>query len=380
MNFAKRFLGVVLALLMAVSLFACSKNETPDPVDSGDGSGLRQDLKVAFVLDQAKTDGSWAQSHYEAIVRVMNDMGLTDKQVVVMEQIDAYSPDAESVIEMLAKDGNQLIVACSSGFTNAVSAVAARHPDVKFAQFEGATSDNMAAYSVREYSAVFLVGYAVARMSKSDKLGFIGCQPQASVIRGLNAFAEGVKYANEEATIKVLWANSWYDPAKEKEATNTLIGEGINSIGFYGGTTAVAIACGERDDCYTNGYNIDIHDVAPGAVVTSFVWKWDPIYKKLISMVNDGNWSSETMFPGIEDGACDVTEFNGKIMPEEIVKECNELRDKMLAGEIPVFQGPVVDNKGNVVLEEGDEFTLDDYTNMMFLLDNIIGDVPKTGD
>ncbi|MFI3312263.1 MAG: BMP family ABC transporter substrate-binding protein [Eubacteriales bacterium] len=381
-----RFLALLLALGLTTSMVGCQSAEKEAETSTAtetqataeadaNTSATDEDIRVAFVLDCSGTDGSWGQANYEAAVNVKESMGFSDEQCIIMEQIDAYSPDAESVLEMLATDGYDLIFACSSGFTDAVSTVAARHPEVYFAQYEGGTAENTLAYSVRDYGAIFLCGYAVAQMSEQDQLGFIACQPQAGVIRALNAFSEGARYANADATVKVLWMNSWYDPAKEKEATNTLLSEGINAVGFYGGTTAVATAC-EEAGAYTNGFNVDMSAAGPNAVLTSFVWKWEPVFTQVIEMVQADQWSNETVFSSIQEGACDVVDFNADIMSAELIADCNAVREMVINGEIEVFEGPVYDNQGNCVLEEGEEFTIEDYVNMVFLLDNVVGELP----
>lgn len=390
----KKFLALLLALMMCVSLLltGCSGGQDNAPNggndaqngnaadggqgDSGDAGQAAGDLRVAFVIDGSGTDGSWCQANYDAAVATKNALGLDDEHCVIMENIDAYSADAESVFDMLCQDGYNLIFGCTSGYTSAISAVAARYPDVYFAQFEGGTSDNVMAYSCADYNAIFLCGYAVAKMSESPDLGFIACQPQASVIRALNSFAAGARYAKEDATVKVMWINSWYDPAKEKEATNTLIGEGFTGIGFYGGTQAVAAACQEAG-VYTNGFNVDMIESGPDAVLTSFVWKWETVFTQIINMVAEGKWSNETMFPGFTDGACGITDFNAAVMPADLIAECEAVRDQVLNGEIEAFAAPVYDNTGACVLPEGEEFTMDDYINMTFLLDNVIGSRPE---
>ena len=124
-----------------------------------------------------------------------------------MTQVDPYSSDAESAFEMLVSDGCKLIFGMTSSYTDAITAVSQRHPDVYFAQFEGKTSDNCVSYSCNDYNTIAMCGYAVALTSKQDQLGFIACQPQASIIRACDAFSAGAKYANPNAKVKVMRAN-----------------------------------------------------------------------------------------------------------------------------------------------------------------------------
>lgn len=241
----------------------------------------------------------------------------------------------------------------------------------------GGGQPNVVPFDIADYEAMFLCGYALAEISETDTLGFVACQPQSSCVRMLNAFAIGARYAKPEATVKVLWANSWYDPAKEKEATNTLISEGINSIGFYGGTTAVASACNERSGVYTNGVYINMDDLAPNAMICSVLYAWDPIYETLVDMLTSGTWSTEAIYPGFAEGGCALTELNENVITGETLEACKQVRDQLMNKEIEVFAAPVYDNVGNCVLEEGKQFTPDDYITMLYLEKNVIGSLSK---
>ncbi|MDL2214424.1 BMP family ABC transporter substrate-binding protein [Clostridia bacterium OttesenSCG-928-O13] len=396
MNKMRKMMCVLLALLLATAMLAGCQQEVPQPAAPSSGSVAGpastggssaggasantsadlSDVKIALVMNYPASDGGWCQSYYESMLRCMDNLNLSEDQVIMMEDVDAFGPDAESVFNMLAQDDVDLIIAGSSGFTEAVNSVASRYPDVHFAVFEGQAADNIKPFSLADHTAMFMCGYAVARMSETDELGFVACQPQASVVRSLNAFSSGARYANENATVKVLWANSWYDPAKEKEATNTFINEGKNAIGFFGGTTAVANACGEQEGVYTNGLYLDMHDLAPSAMVTSMVYTWETVFEEMIHMVAAGQWDNEIVFPGIAEGGCDVAPFNEAIMPADVVTDCQKVREQLINGEVEVFPTPVMDNQGNEILAEGEEFSIEDYITMLFLLDNVVGSLP----
>jgi basic membrane protein A len=55
-------------------------------------------------------------------------------------------------------------------------------------------------------------------MTKSKTIGYVAAFPIPEVIRGINAFTLGVQAVNPEATVRVVWTKTWYDPATEKEA------------------------------------------------------------------------------------------------------------------------------------------------------------------
>ena len=160
-----------------------------------------------------------------------------------------------------------------------------------------------------------------------------------------------------------MWINSWFDIEKEKEATNSLIDEGMNAIGYYGGTTAPQAAC-EEAGCYTNGFTLDYLEYGPDAVVTSFVFNWVPILTEIINRVQNNQWSNETVYYGIKEGACSCSAFNSKTLSADQIAKCETVYESIKNGELDFTKGPIYDNKGNCVLEDGKNFTMNDSLSM----------------
>ncbi|MDR1949072.1 MAG: BMP family ABC transporter substrate-binding protein [Spirochaetaceae bacterium] len=375
------FLGAALCLFASCSRGGAggtsapatgAASAAPAPAVIGPDFGK---VKVGVLLNQTTRDGGWSQSHGTAFARVKVDLGLRDDQLIIMERVPDSGAETDAAIEALIGEGCDMIFATSAGFTQPIKNAATRYPDIKFHQFEGATLENTASYSVRDYEGIFLCGYVAGRMSRGDALGFMAAQPTASVVRAINSFARGAKYARPGATVRVIWANSWYDPAAEKEGSTSLLDSGITVLGYHGSTSAVMQAAEEAGG-YATGFHIDMHDYAPKAVLTSFVWNWAPIYNEFITNYVTGNWTNATAFPGIEVGCAGVAPFNTDIIPADIIADSEAVRAKLTSGEIEVFAGPVIDNKGNRLLAEGEKFEDQELIDMMFLIDNVIGSLP----
>jgi basic membrane lipoprotein Med (substrate-binding protein (PBP1-ABC) superfamily) len=377
----KGFIALVVVMAL-VLMMGCSKKDQASGAASGTSPGAAvssggvdySKVKVGILLNTPTTDGGWSQSHWVSFQKVKADLGLTDDQMIILENVLDAGPEASSAIEALVTEGCNVIFGTSSGFTDPITAAAARYPDVKFHQFEGKTGVNVSAYSVRDIESIFLCGYAAGKMSKSDALGFMAAQPQASVVRAVNSFAAGARYARPNATVQVIWANSWYDPAVEKEGASGMLQSGINALGYHGSTTAVMQAA-EAAGGYAVGFHIDMHDYAPKAVLTSFMWNWAPIYEEYITSFARGVWTNDTLFFGMDRDCASTAPFNADIIPADIIADCEAVKAKLIAGEIEVFPAPVKDNLGKTVLAQG-EFSDTELINMMFLLDNVIGKLP----
>lgn len=392
MKKTNRLFVLLLALAMLCSAFAgCTpaanepaKTQDPAPTqaatpaapaetdDATDYSGI----KIGVLMTATREDGGWNQSFYNAFEEIKKQLNLSDDQIVYMEQISEAS-DAINAMNLLINDGCNMIYGTSAGYKDAVTSVAAQYEGTEglyFHQFEGNTTSNMASYSIRHNAAEFILGYISAKMSPTDELGFVAGFPVATVISCINAWSSGARYANPNATVKLLWANHWRDTAKEKEAALSLLDEGITCIGYQGSTNAVAQAVAERGG-YTTGYHIDMHAYGPNVMLASFMWNWMPILLDQINSVATDTWTNETRFYGIEEGAATTSPLNADIIPPDLLTEAEAVKAKVISGEIKVFPTPVKDNKGNIQLESG-EFSDEQLLQPMWLLDNVIGGIP----
>lgn len=332
-------------------------------------------IKVGMLLNNTVTDGGWNQAMAESMWRAQEQLGLTDDQVIIVESIPDGGAEADSTIVQLVDEGCNLIIGASSGFTVNVNAACAQYPDVYFTQFEGTSADNYCSFTCWDIEAIFMCGYAAGLMSEGNELGFVAAQPQASVVRAVNAWAAGAKAANPEATVEVIWVNSWYDPAGDKECANALMQKGITVMGYHGSTTGVCEAA-KDGGAYCTGFHVDMHDYAPEAVLTSFCWNWAPQFCEIITDVAAGTFDSEPKYANMADGAAAIAPWNEEIMPADVIAACDEMYNSIVNGEYTVMAGPLFDNEGNELLAEGETFTLEELINCYWLLDNVIGDLP----
>ena len=105
------------------------------------------------------------------------------------------------------------MAACSKADTPAASA--------------DSTSDAVCTYTIHNHKAIYELGYLCALMSEGDELGFIAPMQNAHIIRSIDAFALGAKAANENAKVRVMWVNSWWDAETDKLCAETLISAGV---------------------------------------------------------------------------------------------------------------------------------------------------------
>ncbi len=108
------------------------------------------------------------------------------------------------------------------------------------------------------------IRYFGALRQRRATVGYVAAHPIPEVIRGINAFALGVQSVNPEAKVHVVWTQTWYDPAKEREAAESLLDVGADVIAQHQDTPAPQQAAEKRGH-YSLGYNSDMSSFAPKA-------------------------------------------------------------------------------------------------------------------
>ncbi|MFC3153034.1 BMP family ABC transporter substrate-binding protein [Litoribrevibacter euphylliae] len=335
-NITKLFSAAALAL-------GCSMANAEDP------------LKIGFVYVGPTGDAGWTYSHDEARKYVEAQLG--DKVQTSYVESVAEGADSERVIQQLAKKGHDLIFTTSFGYMNPTLKVSKRFKKVKFEHATGyKRGKNMGTYFTRAYQGRYLSGLIAGKMTKSDTIGYVASFPIPEVIRGINAFTKGAQEVNPNVKVKVVWASTWYDPAKEREAAETLILQGADVLTQHTDSAAV-IQAAESKGIYAIGYHSDMSVYGKKAHLTSTVHNWGPLYLAKAKSVLEGTWKSEDLWPGIAEGTTDLAPLNPAI-PEDVQQLVAEKKQAIKEGKLHVFDGPVYNQAGEEVVPAGS--TLED--------------------
>src|SRR5690606_5861259 len=185
----------------------------------------------------------------------------------------------------------------------------------------------------------------------SNKIGYIGSFPIPEVIQGINSAYIHAKKVNPDVEMKVVWAYTWFDPAKEADAAAALIAEGVDVFMQHTDSTA-PLAKAQEAGAFGFGQASDMTNFAPKPRVASIIDNWSPYYIKRVGEALDGTWKSHGVWLGIGDGEVvigDITEA----VPPEVKEEALALRDKIASGEYHPFTGPLNKQDGSAWLAEG---------------------------
>jgi len=331
--------------------------------------------KVGFIYVGPIGDGGWTYEHDKGRLAVEEHFG--DKVETVFQESVPEGADAERAITQMALRGADLIFTTSFGFMEPTITVAKKFPDVKFEHATGfKTADNVSTYSARFYEGRAIQGHIAASMTESNVIGYIASYPIPEVIRGINAAYIHARKANPDVEFKIIWAYTWFDPAKEADAATALIEQGADVILQHTDSTAPQAAAEKAGDVITFGQASDMAEYKPYPRVSSIIDNWAPYYIERTQDVMDGTWESQQVWHGIDEGMVEIGEITDAV-PGDVKAEALALKAEIASGDYHPFTGPLNKQDGSAWLAEGE--TADDGTllGMDFYVEGITGKIPQ---
>ncbi len=358
--------GLLAAMLAAAA--ASSNAQTPS---------AKPPLKVGFVFVSPIGEAGWTYQHNQGRLAMEKALGAR-VQTTAIEAV-AEGADSERVMRDLAAQGHTLIFATSFGYLDPALRVAADFPQVSFEHAGGyKTAKNLNTYNARYYEARYLAGLLAGKSSKSGVAGYVAGFPVPEVIQGINAFALGMRAANPQAQVKVLWLNTWFDPARERDAALTLINQGADVLTNHSGSPAVpqtAQAHFKSKGVRVISYQSDMSRFAPDAQLTAITHQWGAYYTRVTEAAFKGTWRAVPVWGGMKDGFVALAPFASSV-PADVASLVKKREADIVAGRFHPFSGQLLDNAGEVRQAAG---VMDDATlaGMNWFVQGVVGSLPK---
>jgi simple sugar transport system substrate-binding protein len=354
--------------LLAMAALAATVGLAAAPAQAADP------LKIGFVYVGPVGDAGWTYAHDQARLAMEKELGAKVKTTYV-ENVPEGA-DAERVIRKLVAEGNKLIFTTSFGYMNPTEKVAKTTPGVVFLHATGfKTGKNLGTYESRLYEGAYLNGVIAGKMTKSKVLGFIASFPVPEVIRNINAYTLGAQSVNPGIKTKVIWVNSWYDPAKERQAAETLVAQGADVMAQNTDSPATLQVAQEKG-VYAFGWDSDMVKFAPKAHLTAATNNWTGYYTDTAKAVLAGTWKSSEYRGGMKEGMVKMSPLNA-VVPADAAKIFEEKKAALTAGTFNPFTGPLKDQSGAIKYAAGVVVPLKELLSMNFYVQGVDGTIPK---
>ncbi len=360
---SKRFAVIAAVAAVALLAAACSKSS-----NSGNSGG--QAFKAAWIYVGSPSDAGWTQAHDQGRLAVKKALG--DKVQTIFKENVPEGPQVTQVINDLVNQGAKIIFATSFGFQPAMAAAAKKYPDVKFEQATGtALGTNLSEYFGAAEDGDYLTGMAAGAATKSGKIGFVAPFPIPEVIREIDAFTMGARLTHPGATVQVVWTNTWFNPATERQAAQSLVSAGVDVLadGQDSPTTGeVASAANLK----WSGYDSNQESFAPNSWLTATTYNWGPYYVQEVKAAMDGTWKSHFFYGSIKDGLIVLAPF-GKSVDATTQKAILAKQQAIVNGSFYEFAGPITAQDGSTLVPAGKRLSVKQLYELNKFVEGVIG-------
>ena len=308
--------------------------------------------KVGFIYVGPVGDLGWTYRHDIGRLAIEEEFG--DKVETTFIENVPEGAEAVKQITQLAETGHDIIFTTSFGFMDPTNEVAKQYPDVKFEHATGfkRESDNVSTFSARFYEGRVVQGLLAAKMTKTNKIGYIASFPIPEVVRGINAFQMELAKHNPDAKVDVKWVFTWFDPAKEAEAAQAFIDAGADIIVQHTDSPAAMAIAEKTPGVYAFGQASNMSRFGETSHLVSIVDNWDSYYVDRVGAVIDGSWSQTDTWWGLsKDGAgngvgmVEMASYGN--LPAELMEEAKALEESLRSGERHAFPCPVLKQDGS---------------------------------
>ena len=308
--------------------------------------------KVGFIYVGPVGDLGWTYRHDIGRLAIEEEFG--DKVETTFIENVPEGAEAVKQITQLAETGHDIIFTTSFGFMDPTNEVAKQYPDVKFEHATGfkRESDNVSTFSARFYEGRVVQGLLAAKMTKTNKIGYIASFPIPEVVRGINAFQMELAKHNPDAKVDVKWVFTWFDPAKEAEAAQAFIDAGADIIVQHTDSPAAMAIAEKTPGVHAFGQASNMSRFGETSHLVSIVDNWDSYYVDRVGAVIDGSWSQTDTWWGLsKDGAgngvgmVEMASYGN--LPPELMEEAKALEESLRIGDRHAFPCPVLKQDGS---------------------------------
>jgi basic membrane protein A len=227
-------LALIAAIGVLVAVTGCgsddsASSDSPAADTPAEGDGAKK-IRVGLVLNGPRNDKSFAQSHYEGLLRAEKEIpgvelvSTIENADTPQKRIDAYKNLAPKV---------DVVYGAGAYFTETAPAIAPLFPKVKFLISTGATAekiDNVTSFVPDEGLTALAAGATSAKLTKSKKIGFIGGAEIPPTLQSLAGMKVGAKEVDPSVTVASTIVGDFNDVAKAKAAADAQIADGVDQI------------------------------------------------------------------------------------------------------------------------------------------------------
>ena len=364
----KKILALLLAAMMVLAFAACGEDNGGTPTPTPDVKGMSADVlprnavtPTTQIPDDFKIgmiclhdeNSTYDNNFIQALRQVQKDLGLSDEQVIIVNNIGEDSSCYDAAVDLAKNKGCKVIFADSFGHESFMKQAAQEYPEVQFCHATGTSGKIAGIENFHNAFASIYEGRYVAGVAAGMKLnemiaageitaeqaviGYVGAFTYAEVISGMTSFYLGARSVCPTATMKVRYTGSWYDQAKEQEAATALIEKDkCVLISQHADSLGAPTAC-ELAGVPNVSYNGSTYSAGETTFIVSSAINWAPYFQYIIETVAKGEKIDPDWCGTIATNSVVLSGVNLDVAAEGTVEKLNEVIKALEAGTLHVF-------------------------------------------
>lgn len=302
--------------------------------------------RVAYVINGSLGDQSFYDSGHAGIVQLENEFGVEARVLECNFDPSLYYPSL-----MTAARWADVIFVISYGFEEELKEIASMFPNKIWVNIDTVVQDEngiISSVDFREEEGAFMAGVVAAMVTESDLpgtnpekiIGAVGGDDDIVIRAFMYGYEQGAHFIDPEVEVKVVYAGTWDDPAKGKQAALQLYSQGADIVFQVAALTGSGVLqAAEEVGKYAIGVDSNQNGLAPGHVVTSDLKEVGKSIYSVYKMIVDGTFEKGKVYSfGVKEGMVGlaIDEYTHQILTEEMISRVVEIQQKVANGEITV--------------------------------------------
>lgn len=274
-------------------------------------------FRVAAVAPSATTDLAFSQSMFDALTLIQEELGPENFEFVFQEGTFIVDDAAVALREWAASGEYDLIIGHGSQYGSIIEQLAPEFPEVAFAWGTDQNTfglDNVFAYTAAAEEGGYINGALAGLLTETGVIGVVGPIEVGDAKAYVDGFVAGAASTNPEATVNVVYIQSFSDVPLATEAAQTHIANGADILTGTAQMVVGPIAVAVENDVLWFGTQSSQADIAGEVGVAFQIYHWEVVLYDIIAQIEEGVLGGTAYTLTLENGGLTV-DFGGAILP-----------------------------------------------------------------
>ena len=346
---------IIALVLVSLLIMSCGGDKNAESTDNAAAKVTKETVtpvaeqtRVAYIINGSLGDQSFYDSGQGGIDRLVKDFNV--KATTLETNFDAakYPQVLQSAVQWKAN----VIFVISYGFEDLVREYADKYPDIKFINIDTVVKNSkgtITSVDFFEEEGAFMAGAAAALLTTDASIpgtnpekiiGAVGGDKDPVIDAFIFGYTKGAHYIDPEIKIDSVYAGTWDDPVRGKQAAKQLYSRGSDVIFQIASLTGNGVLeAAAEEGLYAIGVDSNQNGQQPGHVVTSDLKNvGDAIYNVFASIENNTYTPGEVLKYGIKENGVGlaIDTYTKEILPQTSLDKLDDIRNKIISGEIVV--------------------------------------------